>query len=292
MDALLQRLVRDVAPSEFPITHMSRGVARQIAKAAHLGPQGIALDVGTGSGVHAIVMAASGYPEVWAVDCNKAAIVSAEARAHRFIDVTRSSVIQFATLDIDDVSQHVDPGCKLISFNPPAFYAFHPLDFNSPLQRGVYVGGAASAEASPEESHLYRFFAAIVLPLIAEGGQVICSWPGLERRVVEEDSQAHGRGPTVHPTTLLTKWFQLRFPERQYDPTKFFLHEAVVTDYGLGPSFWHDVDVGIVKNKYSTLLSPSNHRFGYQTTFRYGILHLRCRSVDQRVFDVIDQVTA
>ena len=74
---------------EFPLTTMSRAVANAIwhldlASGGPVEAAGKALDVGTGSGIHAFVAARKGFSQVTAIDVNEKAVELAYARAGRF----------------------------------------------------------------------------------------------------------------------------------------------------------------------------------------------------------------
>jgi hypothetical protein len=118
---------------------------------------------------------------------------------------------------------------------------------------------------------------------------VICTWAGLEKRVVELTPQTDGLAEILHPAELLEHWFpgtHVKSDGKQSDA--FFSHLAVVnSDYGLGDSFWRNLDYGLQDQRcYSRLVTASDWRHGGRTTFRFGVLHLR-RLNEDRTFEVV-----
>lgn len=272
--------------NEFPITAMTRAVAETIWNLSPAQEPGRrrSLDVGTGTGVHALILNACGY-EVDAIDVNPDAIRHAENRAHRlkcaFFDrrTTSTPAIRFHVAGVDDWThgQQYD----LIAFNPPAYY--HPLGTvdNTPVAQGVFVDDDNYRLAT--KALLYRLFEKIVMPLLAPGGHLICSWPGLERRVVES---AHGetRGRIVSPVETLETWFNISIVGDR-NPTAFFDRVARVDsdDYGLHDMFWKNLIVARDNSMYSVLANTRDAERHF-LEFRFGVLHLARDSRDLMLF--------
>jgi hypothetical protein len=194
----------------------------------------------------------------------------------------------FSTVPLEDLAGLVGTQFRLILFNPPAFFFVRDADLSTPAARGVYAGDARRA-LEINQSPLFQFFQKVVLPLLALGGEVICAWPGLERRVVELDPAPEKRGRAAHPADLLETWLDITVDCADNDADRFYCHTAVINlDYGLGDTFWRNLDYALQDPRcYSTLVKPSNWRYGSRPTFRFGVLRLRrSQSITSR-FEVV-----
>jgi release factor glutamine methyltransferase len=107
-----------VPPEVMPITPMSHLLGEAVL--AHAEPGGRVLDMGTGSGVNAILAATKGC-EVVAVDINPVALEAALANA------ARNGVADRIDIHHSDVFSAVDGVFDLIVFDPP-FRWFRPRD--------------------------------------------------------------------------------------------------------------------------------------------------------------------
>jgi len=128
-----------------------------------------------------------------------------------------------------------------------------------------------------------------VFPLLKPGGEVICTWPGLERRVVELSPAADIQGRIEHPADLLEHWFEgVRVTCEDKRTDSFYRHLAAIEfDYGLGDSFWRNLEEGLRDPRcYSRLVTAADIGSGARTTFRFGVLHLR-RLASGKQFEVI-----
>src|ERR1035437_7958359 len=76
-------LVRCTDATEFPLSSMSRKIVHVMERLSNCSRKGFALDVGTGSGVHAIILNQMGYNCVLGVDSNSMAVDLALRRAIR-----------------------------------------------------------------------------------------------------------------------------------------------------------------------------------------------------------------
>lgn len=272
------------AAQEFPLTVMTRALAESLWR---LHPEMIplecrrAIDVGTGSGVHAIMMASRGFADVLAVDLNSDATQLAAARASRLLDRGRCRAIAFRDCALDEVGSG-DGGFGLITFNPPSFYDFGAADSLSPAFTGVYGDLDWHQCFMPEKSPLYRLFDKIVLPHLCVGGHLICTWPAIERRNVEDMTDAAGAGEPASPARLLRRWFHIDVDGVGLGARDFFSRSAAISsDYGLGDGFWANLYLGVARHVYSRLLET---RSADRPSFRFGVLHLVRRS--ERQFDV------
>ncbi len=275
---------RRKSTGEFPMTTMTRALAEAIWARGRSSPVLVgarALDVGTGCGVHALLMALRGF-EVAATDINEGAIAYARARYERLS--TRPQRIHSPWMDLqpstharatfmvrsmaDDWSSE---RFSLITFNPPAFYSLGASFGDAPAATGVFVGhGPGSAQTTC----LYRFFKNVVLPALVPGGHVICTWPALERVVAEDDRRGQPWAPVVTPHRLLAWWFGITIRNSCDAPESFFTHRALITnDYGLGTAFRTAFEEGFRAGLYSRLVARDSA--GGAPSFPFGVLHLQ-----------------
>jgi methylase of polypeptide subunit release factors len=290
---------------EFPVSSMSQQLANALKNLPALtNNHSPALDVGTGCGIHSFLLHQMGFHPVLAIDSNERAVRLACARGVRLgIDCTftdRPKVqealtengtsgprVLFSAIPLQDLAAFVKTEFRLMVFNPPAFFFVRNADLSSPAASGVYAGDTRSA-LDVDQSLLHLFFQKVVLPLLAPGGEVICTWPGLERRTVELNPVAERRGTPMHPADLLASWFALTLDCEDNDVDRFYRHTALVLDYGLGRSFWSNLDHALQNPRcYSALAKPSDWKHGSRPTFRFGVLHLRRSAADADRFEVV-----
>jgi len=308
---LIEMVKQDLAHSpspdlEFPVSSMSLQLA-SVLKGIEPPPDkhSAALDVGTGCGIHSFVLHRRGFNSVLAIDCNERAVSLACARGIRLgIDsrlTERARVgtallengataprVLFSPLSLQEVAQFVAAKFHLIVFNPPAFFFVRDADLSTPAATGVYAGDTRRA-LDVDQGLLFQFFERVVLPLLVPGGEVICTWPGLERRAVEINPVAEKRGLPAHPADLLESWLNVTIACPDKDIDGFYQHTAVISlDYGLGSSFWSNLDHALQNPRcYSTLLKPSDWRYGSRPTFRFGVLHMRRSMTDPSHFESV-----
>lgn len=296
------------APSadlEFPVSSMSLQLASVLkGLAPPTGHHSAALDVGTGCGIHSFLLNRMGFNSVLAIDCNERAVALACARGIRlgidcrFTDREQVAAalledgttphVLFSPIPLQDLAGLGATKFRLIVFNPPAFFFVRDADLSSPAASGVYAGDISRA-LEVDQSLLFQFFEKIVLPLLVPGGEVICTWPGLERRTVELNPVAERRGLPAHPSDLLESWLSITVACQDADIDRFYRHTAVISlDYGLGSSFWSNLDHALQNPRcYSTLVKPSDWRYGSRPTFRFGVLRLRRSNTDPSCFEVV-----
>jgi SAM-dependent methyltransferase len=307
-DQWIDFLQSEASGREFPVSTMSKTLAHvidQLAAPAE-GEPTYALDVGTGTGIHAFILYGKGFPVV-ATDCNEEAVQLAYRHASKagiqcqkvdqgkLAAAVKSSrkfprEIVFATVPLQDLANQVGTGIKFspITFNPPGFFFLENTDRSSPVAVGVYASPVSQA-LDRGASLLFQFFDQVVFPLLKPGGDVICTWPGLERRVVELSPAVEIRGNVEHPADLLEHWFEdvrVTCEDKRTDP--FYRRLASIEfDYGLGDSFWRNLEEGLRDPRcYSRLVTAADGRMGGRTTFRFGVLHLR-RLTSAKQFEVI-----
>ena len=285
---------------EFPLTAMTRAVAEAVWRLP-VPPQPdnttrCALDVGTGTGVHALFMLARGY-EVHAFDVSKDAIRHARARAERLgpaigrlPDVNlgpgrQPSRVRFSISGVDAFKESHRYG--LITFNPPAYYNMRGFVEATPAARGVFVDD--NDHRRHEASLLYRFFEHIVLRFLAPEGHAICSWPGLERRVVEA-TVGETPGRVISPLEKLETWFPVTVIGDR-NPHQFFNRSASVdSDQGLHDTFWENLIEARRRFMYSELADTSQAE-RQMLTFKFGVLHLTRDATDPTLFRHVPEVS-
>lgn len=280
---------------EFPLTAMSRAVAEEIWSCDFSGAilNKVALDVGVGSGCHSLLMAARGFRAILGIDPNLPAIRLARTRMKRLLPRLipdkpfEGPKFRLFPLSLDQIDNAGDFQYSLTIFNPPAYYDLAQGVHDTPAAQGVYVDDSPSTFLDYKWSFLYRFFNKVVIPRLAPGGHVICTWPGLERRVVERDPFAFEPGDLVHPFDLLEHWFGIEIQSRRRDPLGFFNHTASVsTDYGLGSTFWANLEEGFATGLYSSLADQANDEDG-KFGFKFGVLHLTRSSLNASSFEEV-----
>ncbi len=308
---IIEKVKRELVQSpsvrrEFPITSMSEGLANVIEVLES--PQDnhrIALDVGTGCGIHSFLLVQRGFSTVLAIDRNQCAVDQAclhgnhlginsksidkqQAAGELLEKVVTEPRILFSPIHLENLAEYLETKIPLIVFNPPAFFFVRKPDLSSPVASGVYSGDARKA-LEVDRGPLYQFFEKIVLPLLAPGGEAVCTWPGLERRAVERDLHHEMRGLPAHPADLLSFWFPpINVACGNKDVDRFYRHTAVISDHGLGYSFWDNFDHALQDTRcYSTLVNPSDWKYGSRSTFRFGVLRLRRSRGDANCFEVI-----
>jgi len=275
--------------TEFPLSSMSRKIAHFIGRLTYCRRKGFALDVGTGSGVHAIILSKMGYSCVLGVDSNAKAVDLALRRAIRLglpaapispneiaghPDGWGNAKVWFCPSPLQELNRLLFHRPDVIVFNPPSFFFKSPVNASSPISTGVYCGSVVDP-LDVQGSLLYQFFGSVVLPLLAIGGDLVCSWPGLERRSVEIDPMPDQAGSSVHPASMLAHWFGLNIATDDEDPANFYKYTAIISDYGLGDAFWLNFHLAQEDTRcYSELLFPRDSLNGDRAAFRFGVLHL------------------
>ena len=276
---------------EFPLTKSSRAVAEAIWCAGEppVDSGSAAVDVGTGTGVHAFFMALRGYSRVVAVDVCPMAVECARARWERIRPRLESSGavgdIEFQVRSVDGLP--VVREAALMTFNPPAYYDFEGIPVRSPLESAVYVDDDWESAYRVETSAVYRFFAWQVLPALSPGGHAVCSWFGTERRLGSSAMPVEAE-PPFHPIRLLAEWFGLDIDGVVPSGSAFFNRAAALSgDYGLGPAFWDN----LARAEAAGLLHPhlfSPRRGLMAPGFKFGVLHVvRCTPWPGRRFRLV-----
>ena len=292
-DDIWQLIVEDIRrtsnANEFAPTKTSQAIGRAIWGRSPTSRRDLSrsssLDVGTGTGVHALLMAARGYGNVTAIDSSVRAIAYAQMRWARLKDAIVAKVgdsdnavstgalaqIQFEAKSVDEFVQ-TQP-VELVTFNPTAYFDFLGTRPQSPLAEAVYGDDDWSFGHQPEHSAVYRFFNRIAFPYLEVGGSIFCTWFGLERRLVGIEKTSAG-DQVVHPVRLLQKWFPgVHVRGRVPQGRDFYSQTAqIMSDYGLGPSFRTNLMRGYDAGLYSALFSLGSG--STPPEFPFGVLHL------------------
>jgi len=290
---------------EFPLSSMSKTLFRAVGGLQQPGNESLALDIGTGCGVHAFLLNHIGFRRVLAIDSNERAVDLAWERGIRLgiecsklgpterplalgADNGTNGHIFFAPISLQELANAVNVKFQLIVFNPPGFFFVREASLDSPAASGVYSGHSRAA-LDYRGSLLFQFFEKVVVPLLSASGEVICTWPGLERRTVELSPIAGTLGLPSHPADLLESWLSLSVECQDRNAEQFYCHTAVINrDYGLGNAFWQNLDHALQNPScYSNLVKASDWQHGGSTTFRFGILHLRRSQINPLEFEVV-----
>ena len=109
--------------------------------------------------------------------------------------------------------------------------------------------------------------------MLAPGGRVICTWPAVERRLVEPDLGDAFRH-VVTPDRLLETWFGIRVVDGPRDSQSFFNRRAFLSDsYGLGDNFRKVFEAALQAGWYSRLVEPGS--VSKPPSFKFGTLCLQ-----------------
>jgi SAM-dependent methyltransferase len=273
---------------EFPVTMMSSDLARAIGDLPPLlrvRPRS-ALDVGTGSGLHASALAVAGIQEIDAVDIAAPAVAAAQRRFFRLrpqLDRLAGTAVpapRFTVCDMEaaDLRKPYD----LIVANPPSFFPARATEVpDTPITRALFDGDRRQAD-NVENSFLYRLFARCSRGLLADGGTIICTWPAIEARLTSSRSRN-----LVHPLDLLSKWFGWQFGTSYESAEAFFRKSAQVRGYGSDDRLVNMVaeDARRTRMYSETLAFPEPDVM----IFRYGILcieHVRDQAGHFRIINI------
>jgi SAM-dependent methyltransferase len=278
MDHILTRYRADLGPTEFPITAMSEALGRALDGVLSNPPSRFrsAVDVGTGSGIHAAILGAHGLAKVLAIDLSNDAVEGARARLDRLGPALgpRRGPVAFENLGVDDLPD-MGETFDLAVTNPPSFFRPSGLEAShmSPVEHGVY-DGTRRERADPKTAFLYRFWKSVDA-VLAPNGVAICTWPGLERRLVHDLASAGH--PIIHPTALLERWFGWEIsgapPPTAWRP--FYRYQATISTYGLGERFTDDLTYDLSHGRlYSDLVHGPTGK-APAPSFAFGILALQ-----------------
>lgn len=269
---------------EFPITAMSKRLADKIIDGVSLFEgKNSALDVGTGSGFHALLLKNLGVRWVIGIDINPRAVNLAQERTRRLFptipianDLSEynqmlsedSDVIFFHQRSLDEFNVDSNSKYDIITFNPPAYFDLSNDISSSPVYDGVYTKDLKFSKY--KYSHIYRFYRDIVIPFLSLGGIAIFTWPGLERRIVCSPSNSNN---ITHPASLLEDWFEITI---HGDRNNFYKYDADLNhDYGLSTQFWNNLNQGYEKQCYSPLLQKIVEDDTTKYRFSFGIIIIK-----------------
>jgi SAM-dependent methyltransferase len=279
-------LKRCIAGNEFPVTSMSSDLATAIEQCVSesIGPNYTALDIGTGSGLHAAACLASGIERVWTIDISSQAI---ELAKHRFVRIrddlhrlVKHNVLMPEFYCADFASLPWQPRrFNLVVANPPSFFFGNDkvCEEKTPLWYALYDGFKSDA-FDPTKSFLYRLFDTVIRNSLEYGGTVLCMWPAIERRLTS--SQERGSSALSHPAKMLRQWFGWRVDGGEFDVDTFYSRTSFVTGYGavdpLVSEVLRDISMGCY---YSDSITPSANMKGF--TFRYGVFRMKREDEDR-----------
>lgn len=274
---------------EFPITSMSRSLAKALdAIRPQIRTRGAALDVGTGSGIHALQMAFHGFRRVDAIDICRGAIQCAGERWRRLaLDLVDEPRIEpnFIHCRLQDVAgdPHLAGEYDLISFNPPAYLALDKVNLENPLEAGLYSGTPQDAAGFHPLHDLCKL---VVGPKLRQGGVAVFTWPGIQRRdVIDPRTET-----VIHPAHLLHRrhGWTIHGLNGQ-EPTQFYRHTSPMSYVGpLQERFREELVHFVREGVYSPLINEHDPSCAHKPSFRYGIVALRRDTVRREHFHFID----
>jgi len=298
-----------VPRGEFVVSRMTRSVANAIECATRDFdlPDAPALDIGTGTGYHSLMLLALGHPRVCSVDLHPQAIVFAKDRLRRFLpDVPQhaqaepaqfldaaegAAAINLYPHGLDQIAAFEEEHYSIASFNPPILYPFHDVAFDKPATQGVYF--TTDDVRDPKQDLVYQFYERIARNNIPVGGHILCVWPSLLRHLVELEPFGTDKPEFVHPCAILEKWFSFQFDN---EPESFedFHHFTTVLAAGffnqenVGDLYERNLRHGIEHQLYSELLIPADGPTLAGTHFNFGVLHLVRTAADELRFRVVN----
>lgn len=271
---------------EFPVTPMSRALVRAVLRVLSRRGQDFpshALDVGTGSGIQSAVLALAGCHNVDAIDISAEAVSSAEKRIKRLASHLSAINTPFAVpaYKVADVANIPDGRWDVIVTNPPSYFCDDSPQ--TPLEWGL-LDGSSSHSHDPTRSFLYRFFKYVVGPRLNPGGVAICTWPGIQMRLVHDlstDCRGEAPPPIVHPSSLLDRWFNWDVRSGNKDWNQFFHTECSFSASGMGEDIMRQIKEDIHNGGcYSSLVRMANGA----TYFRFGVMALHRDDRDPNSF--------
>lgn len=247
---------------DFPITEMSRCIAEYLwtfcTKIPDAPPK--ALDVGTGSGVHALLLAHKGH-QVHAIDINEDAVQHTKHRLAQYFP-SHAPNISVVVKDLRSLAESAET-YDIVVFNPPAYRPYRGHEPQTSASSGVYLANGRN---------LVLDLVKLLPRLLNIGGSFVAAWPGLPRFLVENDECE-----PAAPVQLIEQWIGHQiFGDSPTHPDKFFHRKCVISsDYGLGSAFYRDLFIGFRDGFYSKNYAfPSDPQSGGFPSFRFGILHL------------------
>jgi SAM-dependent methyltransferase len=299
-----------VPRGEFVVSKMTHAIANSM-KFAHRNfdlPQAPALDIGTGTGYHTILLLALGQKRIFSIDINEQAIDYAKERVSRFypdaqhyefekLAAFEKSVkngdpsVNFYPHSLDDIAQFSENAYSLASFNPPILYPFFEAGFDEPATQGVYF--ETDDVKNKENDLVYKFYETIARKNLAKGSHILCIWANLNRHLVEMNPFMEDDPEFVHPAPILEKWFDFKFDNEPESFEDFYCHTTI-----LGASFFNqdnkgeiysrNIRHGIENQHYSKLLIPGDPETMAGTKFEFGVLHLVKTSDTEDRFTIVN----
>ncbi len=279
---------------EFPISPMSAALSTAIHHVIEDmrimdSPNLCGLDVGSGSGIQAAILSYCGCTEVSSIDISDQAVIAARSRFERLChSITSLKKIeaknpQFKLCSLLEMPIDKDK-YDIIVTNPPSYFTDRSKH-ETPLDMGLY-DGSAQYSLDPKKSFLYNFFERIVNPCLKPGGVSICTWPGIEYRLVYNTDTIHPVPVVQHPTVLLNKWFGWNLePFAELNGQDFYVNEAPISGSCTDDFFWHEFQINHARKCcYSNFLTAGRTKTKFLPTFRYGILVLIRDENDRNLF--------
>jgi hypothetical protein len=267
-----------------------------------------ALDIGTGTAYHTLLMLALEHPEIIAADINPQAIEYAKERIENFfpdavlrkntsvneLDHSKegdNSVVNLLVSSLQEICKNKNEKYALATFNPPILYPFVNPKFDKPASHGVYF------EMDDVKDHkqdlVYQYYQHIAQNNLAKGSHIFCVWTSLNRHLVETEPFNGEDGPFVHPAEILKNWFGFEFENEAESLEDFYQHTTVLgagffNQSETGDIYTQNLEYGMENNLYSKMLIPSEGDEMAGTHFKHGILHLVKTSDTENKFEIVN----
>lgn len=277
---------------EFPVTTMSRALSTAIEFIVNSLNMPVhemkAIDVGTGSGVHAFLLATLGFNSVYGLDRSVQAISYANERAARLKNECcnfNGNLPQFIHGCIETIANTTElPGqFDLMVMNPPAFYTLGPINIATPIDSGLFTG-IHPTHTSNTDNPLNAFFDAVSQRLTL-GGIAIATWPGVQTRQVTD-----GGDCDLHPAQILTRRFAWNIDQASsLAANDFYRYRSKMAySYYSSNDFRSETHDFIRDGYYHPSVKTSDPDYQHHPTFPFGILALQRHTDNPSKFSLID----
>jgi SAM-dependent methyltransferase len=303
-----------VKRGEFVVSAMTRAMANSLHHAFENYPNSDdpALDIGTGTAYHTMLMLARGKKRVISVDINPQAIAYAKERISRYfpeinvcswrdfadfqeLSASDAQSVNLYPLSLDQVSKDTSTQYSSVCFNPPILYPFFDTKFDKPATHGVYF---ESGDVENVENDLvYNLYKHLAQNNLRKGSHILCIWANLNRHLVEVRPFTDEKPVYVHPAKILESWFDFTFDNEPESFEDFYRHQTILganffNQSATGKLYSDNIRHGIENHAYSKLLVPSESENLSGTYFHFGVLHLVKTSDTENRFEILNGTSA
>lgn len=275
---------------EFPVTTMTCALWSGIKLIAQmLDHPRVALDVGSGSGVHSFLLASLGVKKVYGLERCELAVSHAKDRANRFQEYSPGNwtLPRFILGCVEAVpsSNELPDQFDIMTMNPPAFFSSTELNISSPLDSGLYTSSQPTNDNPNPANPINDFFKLAVSQRLAPGGIAICTWPGIQTRQVTD-----GEDNALHPAKILMRRFNWKINGADVVSAKdFYRYRSKLTYNDLSLNeFRLDTNFFIEEGKYHPYVKRHDTEYQHEPTFTFGVLAIRRDMHVSDMFHLID----